>query len=228
MSAEERKKILQMVADGKISAQEAANLMHALDEEVDTDADSDKESAEANVEVIQHRAASGENSDTSRPEEEWKRATAPEFDQIKARAQRFALIPLWTGIFITVFSAWAIYAIQQRAGVNFWFYCMTLPMMLGVFLIVLGAGGRSARWIYVDVDRRDAKPGDGPQRITLGFPAPLGLVAWFFQNFGHIIHGMNRGKTEGIVEVINATRDSNEPLMVNVDDENAHVQVYIG
>ncbi len=219
MSAEERKKILQMVADGKISAQEAADLMRALDEEVDADADadSDEESAEANVEVIEHRATFSE-----------ERTAAPEFDQIKARAQRFALIPLWIGVFITVFSAWAIYAIQQKAGVNFWFYCMTLPMLFGVFLIVLGAGGRSARWIYVDVNRRDWKPGEGPQRITLGFPAPLGLVAWFFQNFGHTIHGMDRGKMQGIVEVIKATRDSNEPLMVNVDDDNAHVQVYIG
>lgn len=225
MSAEERKKILQMVADGKISAQEAANLMRALDEEVDTEADSDEESAEANVEVIEHRTTSSGGSGAS---SEWGRSSAPEFDQIKARAQRFAMIPLWVGVFITVFSAWAIFAIQQKAGVNFWFYCMTLPMLLGVFLIVLGAGGRAARWIYLDVDRRDWKPGEGPQRITLGFPAPLGLVAWFFQNFGHNIHGMDRGRMQGIIEVINATKDSKEPLMVNVDDDNAHVQVYIG
>ena len=33
MSAEERRKILQMVEEGKISAEEAANLMRALDED---------------------------------------------------------------------------------------------------------------------------------------------------------------------------------------------------
>jgi polyhydroxyalkanoate synthesis regulator phasin len=32
MSSEERKKILQMVSDGKITAEEAVVLMHALDE----------------------------------------------------------------------------------------------------------------------------------------------------------------------------------------------------
>jgi polyhydroxyalkanoate synthesis regulator phasin len=42
MSAEERRKILQMVADGKISAEEAAKLMRTLDE-----------SAEAEVEVLE-------------------------------------------------------------------------------------------------------------------------------------------------------------------------------
>ena len=209
MSSEERKKILQMVEEGKISAEEAAALMRALD--------TDNETVEAEIEVIESRADSG-----------YERAAAPEFDAIKARARRFSLIPLWTGVFVTVFSAWIIYSIQQNAGVNFWFYCMTLPLMLGVLLIALGAGGRSSRWIYVDVDRRDAKPGDGPRHITLGFPIPFGFVAWFFETFGHNINGLSKGKVEGIVQMMHATRESGEPLMVNVDDDDAHVQVYIG
>jgi len=204
MSSEERRKILQMVEEGKISAEEAATLMRALDEDVE-------------VEVIESESGSG-----------FERAEAPEFDEIKARARRFALIPLWTGVFLTVFSAWSIYSIQQNAGVNFWFYCMTLPLMLGVLLIVLGSGGSASRWIYINVDRRDAKPGDGPKHITLGFPIPFGLVAWFFETFGHNIHGMNKAKVEGIVQMMHATKDSGAPLMVNVDDDDAHVQVYLG
>jgi len=213
MSSEERKKILQMVEEGKISAEEAATLMRALDE----DAEMENEAVEADVEVIE-----------STPSPGYERAAAPEFDAIKARARRFSLIPLWVGVFITVFSAWVIYSIQQNVGVNFWFYCMTLPLMLGVLLIALGAGGRSSRWIYVDVDRRDVKPGDGPKHITLGFPIPFGLVAWFFETFGHNINGMNNSKVEGIVQMMHATKNSDEPLMVNVDDDDAHVQVFIG
>jgi hypothetical protein len=218
MSAEERKQILQMVADGKISAEEAANLMRALDAEPD-------EHTEAEAEVLEERAGSGFDSNASG---RYQRSAAPEFEEIKARARRFALIPLWAGILVTVFSAWIIYAIQQSAGTNFWFYCMTLPLMFGVLLIALGAGGRTSRWIYVDVDRRDARPGDGPRRITLGFPIPLGFVAWFFETFGHNIQGMSRGRAQGIVEMMKATRDSDEPMMINVDDDDAHVQVYIG
>ena len=225
MSSEERKKILQMVAEGKISAEGAAGLMRALDEDADPNANHADESAEAEVEVIPPPAGSSYERDASggsRP------AEAPEFERIKERARRFSLIPLWVGIFITVFSAWAIFAIQQNAGVNFWFYCMTLPLLLGVLLIALGAGGRTSRWIYVDVDRRNARPGDGPRHITLGFPIPLGFVAWFFENFGHNFTGMGKGRVEGIIQMMNATRDSNEPLMINVDDDDAHVQVYIG
>jgi len=217
MSSEERKKILQMVEEGKISAEEAASLMRALDEDGEPDTSHPEEPVEGPVEVFETRAGSG-----------YERTAAPEFETIKARARRFALIPLWTGIGITVLSAWAIYAIQQNAGTTFWFYCMTFPLLLGVLLIALGAGGHSSRWLYVDVDRRDAKPGDGPRHITLGFPIPFGFVMWFFENFGHNIKGMDRGQMAGIVEMMKATRDSNEPLMINVDDDNARVQVYIG
>lgn len=211
MSLDERKKILQMVEAGKISATEAATLMRALD--------SDGDPVEEEIEVIQTGAAQGSGS-----------TDAPEFDEIKARARRFSLIPLWVGVFITVISAWIIYSIQQNGGTSFWFYCMVLPLMLGVLLITLGAGGRSSKWLYVDIDRRNAKEGDGPRRITLGFPLPFGLVAWVFRTFGGNFQGMSRGRVDGIIQMMNATRDSNEPLIINVDDssDGEHVRVFIG
>ena len=211
MSSQERKKILQMVAEGKISATEAATLMRALD--------SDGDSAEEKIEVIQTGAG-----------QSYESTEAPEFEEIKARARRFSLIPLWVGVFITVISAWIIYGIQQNGGASFWFFCMILPLFLGVLLIALGAGGRSSRWLYVDVDRRNAKAGDGPRRITLGFPLPLGFVAWFFRTFGSNFQGMSKGRVDGIIQMMNATRDSNEPLIINVNDsdDGEHVRVFIG
>ena len=211
MSSEERKKILQMVAEGKISPTEAATLMRAMD--------ADSEPVDEEIEVIQ--TAAGKSSESTE---------APEFEEIKARARRFSLIPLWVGVFITVISAWIIYSIQQNGGTSFWFYCMVLPLMLGILLITLGAGGRSARWLYVDVDRRNAKAGDGPRHITLGFPLPLGFIAWFFRTFGSNIHGMSGGRLEGIIQLMNATKDSNEPFIVNVDEggNGEHVRVFIG
>jgi hypothetical protein len=209
MSSEERRKILQMVEEGKISAADAAGLMRALDE--------DAVHAEAEPEAIPPASSPG-----------YERTEAPEFDQIKARARRFSSIPLWTGIGITLLSAWIIYVIQQNVGANFWFYCMILPLMFGVLLIALGSGGRSSRWIYINVDRRKAEPGDGPQNITLGFPLPLGFVGWFFSTFGSNIQGVSRGQGKAIADMIEAARHTTEPLMINVDDDDAKVQVYIG
>jgi SHOCT-like domain len=209
MSSEERKKILQMVSDGKISAEQAASLMRALD--------ADADSAEAEIEVVDTGTGSG-----------YERNDAPEFEEVKSRARRFAMIPLWIGVFIAVFSAWGIYSIQQSAGVNFWFFCLIAPLLLGVLLIVLGAGGESSKWLYVNVDRRNAQ--DWPRNITLGFPLPLGLTAWFLRNFGHYIHGMEKTNVDEIIQVLDATGKSDAPLIINANDngDGEHVQVYIG
>lgn len=64
MSSEERKKILRMVEEGKISAQDAASLMRALGDGA--------EKTDAEVEVIYREAGSG-----------FEEAETPEFDQIK-------------------------------------------------------------------------------------------------------------------------------------------------
>lgn len=209
MSSEERKKILQMVQDGRISAEQAASLMRALE--------ADAESAEAGVEVVETGTGSG-----------YERNDPPEFEEVKSRARRFAMIPLWIGVFIAVMSAWAIYSVQQSAGVNFWLFCLMVPLLLGVLLIALGAGGEGSKWLYVNVDRRNAQ--DWPRNITLGFPLPLGLTAWFLRNFGQYIHGMEKTNVDEIIQILDATGKSGAPLIINANDneDGEHVQVYIG
>jgi SHOCT-like protein len=209
MSAEERRKILQMVAEGKISAEQAASLMKALDEDP----------TPGEIEVVEAGPAAGfAGTETS----------APEFEEVKARARNFAMIPLWTGVLIAVLSAWGIYGIQQNAGMNFWFYCLLFPLFLGVLLIIIGAGGQSSRWLYVNVDRRYAE--DGPRNITLGFPLPLGLTSWFLRVFGHNIQGLKHTNVDDIIQILDTTKKSGEPFIVNVhdDEDGEHVQVYIG
>jgi hypothetical protein len=209
MSSEERRKILQMVQDGKISAEQAANLMRALEADADSPAEE--------VEVIE--AGPGFNSETK---------DAPEFDAIKARARRFAMIPLWIGVALTVLSAWAIYSVQQSSGMNFWFFFLMIPLLIGVLFIALGASGQSSRWLYVNVDRRNAH--DGPRNITLGFPLPLGLTAWFLRTFGHNLRGMKETNVDEIIQLLDATGKSGAPLIINANDneDGEHVQVYIG
>jgi len=207
MSSEERKKILQMVQDGKISAEQAASLMRAMEED----------DVEAEVEFVESGAGSGDERDD-----------ASEFEEVKSRARRFAMIPLWIGVFIAVLSAWGIYSVQQSAGVNFWFFCLLVPLLFGVLLIALGAGGEGSKWLYVNVDRRNAH--DWPQNITLGFPLPLGLTAWFLRNFGQYINGMQKTSVDEIIQILDATGKSGAPLIINANDngDGEHVQVYIG
>lgn len=213
MSSEERKKILQMVAEGKISAEEAATLMRALDE------DTESESAQGEPELL--GAVSGMGGE---------RSEAPEIDEVRRRANRFSGAFLWIGVILTTLMAWAMFGIQQNAGMNFWFYCLTLPLFLGILFIALGAGSRTSRWLYVDVDRTRSKDGDGPRHISLAFPLPLGLASWFLRTFGSRIEGLKNTNVDDVIQVISMTKDLNEPLIVHVDngDDGEKVQVFIG
>ena len=211
MSSEERRKILEMVEEGKITAEQAASLMRALE--------SDEGQPEAQVEVFQPESAPGSAGGE---------ASAPEFEEIKARARRWAMIPLWTGIVITIFSAWGIYEILNDFGTSYWWICLLFPLFLGILLIALGAGGPNSRWLYVNVDRRYAE--DWPRNITFGVPLPLGLASWFLRNFGRSVHGLGNTNVDDIIKILDATGKSDEPLIVNVndDDEGERVQVFIG
>ena len=207
MSSEERRKILQMVADGKISAEEAATLMRTLDED----------SVEEQIEVIQPESGFGS-----------EKTDAPEFEEVRRRAFRFAMIPLWIGVVVTVLSSWVMYSVQQSSGLNFWFFCLTLPLLFGVLLIALGAGGRAARWIYINVDRSHQT--EWPRNFTLALPIPLGLVSWFLKNFGSHIEGLKRTTVDEVLMAISMAKSITEPLIINVDDDNSgdRVQVFIG
>ncbi|GAB4541575.1 MAG: hypothetical protein Fur002_10250 [Anaerolineales bacterium] len=212
MSAEERKQILQMVSDGKISAEEAAKLMRALDADP------------AAEQVI----LSEPSAEADAPE--WReRPDAPEFELVRRRAKRFAMIPLWAGVAFTTLVAWWMYSTLQQHGLNFWFFCLTMPFLLGVALIALSAGSQSARWLYVNVDR--SHQNEWPRHITLGFPLPLGLATWAIKNFGASWDFMEGKPVDQILEALSAAKNISEPVIVHVDERDEggeHVQVFIG
>lgn len=212
MSSEERRKILQMVADGKISAEEAAKLMRALDDSVEEEA-----SAETGV-YIPDLVPDGE------------RAAAPELDEVRMRAHRFSGAFLWIGILMTIVTAWWMFSIQQSSGLNFWFYCLGMPLTLGILLIALGAGSRTSRWLYVNVDRSESKDRDGPRKISLAFPLPLSLTAWFIRMFGNRIEGLKDKNVNEVAKLITLLKETRDPFVVHVDDsdDGEKVQVFIG
>jgi len=206
MSSEEEKQILKMVEDGKISAEEAMTLIKALE----------KTPYEDEVEIIETETGSG-----------GERSASLEFEEVKARAQKFAMLPLWIGVTFTFLGAYWMFTLVNDANYGFWFFCAWFPLLLGLLLVALSAGGMNARWLYVNVDQRK---GEWPQHVTLGFPLPLGLITWILRNFGHYMRGMDRANVEGILKAISTMDELDEPLIVNVDEgeHGEQVQVYIG
>jgi hypothetical protein len=214
MSSEEQRQILKMVEDGRISAEEAMSLIKAI------------EASSVEMEIIEPAPASlsglEAGSETERPDE------APEFERVARQARRLWQIPLWVSVAITVLSAYWLYMLVNAANFGFWFYCAWVPLLSGVLLLGLFAGGQTSRWLFLKVQQ--PKGSDGPRNLILGLPLPLGLAGWFLRNFGHNIESLQHTSVDEIIQLISTGISAKEPLIVNVDEgENGNrVQVYLG
>jgi SHOCT-like protein len=209
MTDSERQQILKMIEDGRITAEEGLKLMKALEEEP----------AEEIAPAVEPAPETGPGSE---PEPD----PHPEFAAKVNRFRSLWTIPLWIGVIITVGGAALMYTALNRTGMGFWFFCSWLPFLIGVAFIALAVGSRTARWLYLNVKQ---KPGETPQRIILAFPLPLGLITWVMNTFGHNIPNEVRGKSKDIVDLVFNNLSSDEPLFVDVKEEDGeHVQVYIG
>lgn len=206
MPSAEQKQILKMVEGGKISAEQAMKLIKALEQTP----------LETEVEIMD---ASG----AQRPSP----TAAPELEAAAAQARRLWAIPLGVGIGITLLSAYWLYNLVQSSNFGLWFYCAWVPFLLGVAVVAVAAGSRTARWLVVRVEQ--AK-GQWPQKIVLGFPLPLGLAAWFLRHFGHNIGSLQPTSVDEILQALASSPSPKEPLIVNVDEGagGERVQIYIG
>ena len=217
MTDKERAQILKMIEDGKISPEEGLKLMQVLEQESPED--------ESQPPASEPPPASSGSAETSGME------TDPKIANVKEMARRFWQIPLWIGIAILVLSAAGMYGLIQAGNMNFWFYCLIAPLLLGVLVIAASAGSRTARWIFVDVQQA---PGEKPQRIFLGFPLPLKFTAWVLRTFKGKIpeldEKLKHTNTDEILSVLESGITSDTPLVVNVDEgeEGDRVKVYIG
>lgn len=215
MTDQEREVILKMIADGKISPEDGLKLMNAL-----------RSPAEEPEAEITDTAAPAQAASEPMPAAVQSEPD-PTLEKIKRTARRQWQIPLWIGVFLTVASATGMYFIQNGTGMNFWFYCLGAPLLLGIALIAVGVGSRRSRWIFIDVQQ---KPGEKPEHIALSFPLPLKLVGWFLRTFGHKIPEMKKTNVDDVIQVMETGLSGDEPLVVNVDegDEGERVKVYIG
>ena len=110
MSSEERKQILNMVEEGKITAEEAMNLINALDQ---------SHTAEE-LEVIVPPTGQSEGKSTNN-----------EFEAVKRRARQFTSIPLAAGTILTVLAAYWMFTLVQNSNFGFWFLCAWAPLLFG-------------------------------------------------------------------------------------------------
>jgi hypothetical protein len=238
-SDSERAKILEMIADGTITAEEGAKLLDVLGEASEVSAPSEVEPYPQTTEAPSNFSEEipddfGTDDYDTDPEEVLEPdeifdpdppTRLPDPEDIK-KWKRWWVIPMWIGVGITVLGGGFMYAAFARSGMGFWFACAWFPFTIGVLVMAFAWGSRTAPWLHVRVQQR---PGETPQRIAISFPLPIRLAGWGLKTFGHYIPNMEGVDLEGVMKAIDESAKDGTPFFVDVDDEDGErVQVFIG
>lgn len=211
-SAEERRLILQMVENGKISPEEGLELLQALGDEIEP---ADVRSTEP----IQQ----GEIVDRP-PEVSPAKAIIP---QELAKWRRWWVIPFWVGVGFIVLGDYLLMLTYQKEGFGLGFLCAWVPFLLGILVITLAWLSQNGRWLHLRIKQ---KPGEWPRTIALSIPLPLRLAAWFFRTFSMYIHGLEKTSIDGLIMALETSTQPDNPLYVLADDgeDGERVEIYIG
>lgn len=226
----ERIQILEMIESGVISAEDGARLLQALDVDDRLEESFNDESEYASSTNVKG-TDSDPDSDFSDDDSGSLRGDVieNEFEPNIEKWKRWWVVPLWVGVGITIIGSLMMLWAYQSTGFSFWFGCSWLPFMLGVALIAMAWGSRSARWLHLRVRQ---EPGEWPQTIAFSFPLPLHFAAWFMRTFGHFIPQVNEIGLD-FDQLIKSFEDNTTPetpFYVEVDegDRGEKVQIYIG
>jgi hypothetical protein len=131
------------------------------------------------------------------------------------------LIPLGVGITIFVLSAWLLSwgYMNERF---FWFYCSWLPLLLGLFVLLLGVWSRQARWAHVRIRSSDGA------RVSVSTPIPGRFAGWVLRFLVPRIPALQEKHLDTLPVLLDALGRSRDPIFVDVDDQNGdQVRVFI-
>lgn len=216
MTDEAERKILDMVEQGQITAEEGLRLMNAMSRNqipaINTNTVNDPSENSFRIDPDDVL----ENSNPAIPEEELQRMK---------RLKRWWVLPFGIGLLITTLGAIWMYMGYTAKGFGFGFWLAWIPFLLGIAIAAVSFQTNKSVWLHVRVKQ---KPGETPQRINISLPLPLSLTRWIFSAFGNRIPGLKDQPVEEYSEILN-NLSPEEPFYVHVDeDDGEEVEVFIG
>jgi hypothetical protein len=208
MVDEAERKILSMIEQGNITAEEGLRLINVMHT-------SHPEDAEAMDGITPYPE------DVLEPDA--PRISPEELQRMK-RLKRWWILPFGIGLLITVLGATWMYSGYANKGFGWGFWLAWIPFILGIIIVAVSFQTSRSVWLHVRIKQ---KPGETPARISISLPMPISLAKWFMSVFGHKIPGLKDQPLGDISEILE-TISPEEPFYIHVNDDDEEVEVFIG
>jgi hypothetical protein len=210
------RKVLDMVEQGQISAEEGLRLINAMDGQGEKPLEStDSEASSADQKLIEIKAEEA----AARPQ-----IPPEELDRMK-HLKRWWVLPFAVGLVITTLGAIWMYMGYTAKGFGFGFWLAWIPFLLGIFITAVSYQSSHGVWLHVRIKQ---KPGESPQRIVISLPIPLSLTRWVISTFGDRIPGLKDQPVSEYSEILKGISPE-DPFYVHVDEgDGEEVEVFIG
>lgn len=204
------RKILDMVEQGQITADEGLRLMNAMSRSA---ASGIPAGEPVEGEVVQPAGGPPPN------------ISAEELQRMKQLKRRW-LLPFGIGLMILVLGAVWMYTGYANSGFGFGFWLAWIPFLLGTLIVAVSFPTQKSVRLHLKVTQ---SPGEKPQRIMLSLPLPLNLAKWFFKTFGDKVTGL-KDEVIGDIPTILEDLSPEDPFYIHVNDDagGEEVEIFIG
>jgi len=212
MANEAERKIMEMIEQGQITAEEGLRLMKAMN---------NGSKSTTSLETVPDETVVFPDAEEAPPS-----FYIPEEEQARMKKlKRWWILPFGVGLLITILGAVWMYTGFMARGFGVGFWLAWLPFLLGIFIIAVSFQTSKSVWLHVRIKQ---KPGETPQRIAISLPVPVFLTRWFLSSFGHRIPGLKDQPLDSYADMLDSLSPE-EPFYVHVNDEDGEeVEVFIG
>jgi len=210
-----RLEILQKIESGELSVEEGFRLLNELD-------GAPAEGTQAAYAGFAQPAA-GEILESVPPNESMGhdsgKSDVPDFKGFR----KWSWILFGVFLLLTAVSAWWMYSAWQNHPFGIGFWLTWIPFGIGVLGM---ATSINARWLHLRV--RDKEHGEW-KNIRISIPLPLGIASWVLRANPKWLPPEMREKNLGeTLREIDQSISRDQPFYIEVDEEDEHVEIFIG